>query len=119
VAGNVELGHHANAAIAGVGDELADFVLRVIHAVGAHAGEPGKFLALDAESLVVGKVPVHDIQLHCCHRVEVALEHLDRDEVAADVEHQASPREARLVFDGDSGNGESGGGGLNQLQESL
>jgi hypothetical protein len=61
VAGDVEFWDHADAAVVRVGDQVADFILRVEHAVGAHAGELGKYFALDAESLVVGEVPVQDV----------------------------------------------------------
>src|ERR1019366_3729136 len=85
VAGDVELGHHADAAIMRVCNEVANLVLRVKHPVGAHSRKLGKDLALDTETLVVGKMPVQDIHLHCSHAVEVALEHVDWDEVAAGV----------------------------------
>ena len=83
VAGNVELGHHADAAIVRVGDELANFFLRVEHAVGTGAGQLGKYFALDAEALVVGKMPVQHVHLHRGHAIEIALEHIDGNEVAA------------------------------------
>ncbi len=87
MAGNVELRDHANAAIVRVGDEVADFILRVEHSVRSHAGELGELLALGAEALIVGKMPVEDVHLHGGHAVEIALEHVDGDEVAADVDH--------------------------------
>ena len=96
VSGNVELGDHADAAIVRVGDEVANFVLRIEHAVGAHARELGKYFALDAESLVIGKMPVQDVQFHCGHRVEVALEHVDGNEVAADVDERCRARESAV-----------------------
>ena len=83
------------------------------------SGELGKFLALDAESLVVGKMPVQDVHLHRGHAVEVALEHVDRNEVAADVDQQCRAREARLIFDGDGGHGKSSGRDLHELKKSL
>ncbi len=95
-----------------VSDKFADLVLRVIEALGTHLVQLGKFLALDAEPLIVGKMPVQDVHLHGGHAVHIAFEHVERDEVAADVDEQSAPREAGLVFDGGGGDGEAGGGGL-------
>ena len=100
-----------------VGDEVANLVLRVKHPVGAHSREFGKDLALDAEALIVGQVPVQHVHLYRGHAVEVALEHVDWDEVAADVDERAAPREAWLVFDGDGGRGEFGGSDLHELKK--
>ena len=119
VAGNVELGDHADAAIVRVGDQVANLGLRVEHAVGAHAGELGKHFALDAESLIVGQMPVQHVHLHGGHAVEIALEHVDGNEVAADVDQRAAPGEAGLIFDGDGGDGESGGRDLHELKKCL
>ena len=58
MAGNVELGHHANAAIVRIGDEVANLLLRVVAARRTLAVQLREMLALDAEALVVGKMPV-------------------------------------------------------------
>ncbi len=76
--------------------------------VGSHAGELGKHLALDAKTLVIGEVPVQHVHLYRGHAVEIALEHLERNEVAADVDQHAAPGKAGLIFDGYGGRGESG-----------
>ncbi len=83
------------------------------------AYQTGKFLALYAETLIVREMPVQDVHLHGGHAIEIALQHVDRNEMAADVDKQAAPRKARLVFDRDHGDRESGGGRLNQLEERL
>src|SRR5690348_1162974 len=103
----------------GVSDEVADFRLRVIHAFGAHASQFGELLALDAEALVVRQVPVQNVHLHGSHPVEVALENVERDEVAADVNQQAAPGKTGLVFNSDGGSGESGGRYGDQLKKGL
>ena len=94
VAGHVELRHDADAAGAGVGDDVPGLFLGVVEAIGAGGSELGKELALDAEALILGEVPVEDVELHGGHGVEVALDDVDRLEVAADVDHQAAPAEA-------------------------
>ena len=53
VSGHVELWDHADAALTRVGDHIAHFALRVIQPVGSHFVQLGKFLALDAEALVL------------------------------------------------------------------
>src|SRR5438270_11335454 len=119
VAGDVELGHHANATIMGIGDELANLFLRVKHAVGSHAGQLGKFLTFHAKTLIVGKMPVQNVHLYGGHAVEVAFEHIDWNEMSAHVDEHAAPGKARLIFDGGGGDGESGGSDLDELKKSL
>ena len=79
----------------------------------------GELLALDAESLVVGEMPVEDIQFDRRHAVEVAPQNLERNEVAANVKHQSPPGKARLVFNRERGNGESIGSDVDELQKRL
>ena len=64
-------------------------------------------------------MPVQDIHLHRSHSVEVTLEHFDGDEMAADVNQQATPGKARLVLDGDRRYRKTRGSRLDQLQECL
>ena len=119
VAGHIELRHHADAAIMRVGNEVANLSLRIKHAIGSRLGELGKLLALDAESLVIGKMPVQHVHFYRSHAVNVALKHVERDEVAADVDQQAAPGKARLVLDGDRGGRESSGSDLHELKKRL
>ena len=119
MARHIEFRDHADATLARVRNQVADFVLRVEQAVRTHVLQLGKFLALDAEALVFRKMPVKDVQLHCRHAVEVALENVERDKVAAHVDHQSAPGKARAVFDGNCGHGEALARGLHQLQKSL
>src|SRR5882757_7106171 len=119
VAGHVEFGDDANAAVAGVGDEVANFVLGVVQTVGALGVELGEFFAFGAEALIFGEVPVEDVHFHGFEAVEIALEDIEGDEVAGYVDHQAAPGETRFVLDGDGGGGKAVGGDFNQLQESL
>src|SRR5690348_7390683 len=53
VAGDIELGDHADAAVAGVGDHVAYLVLRVVESIGAEFMQLGEALAFDAETLIV------------------------------------------------------------------
>ena len=119
MAGNVELREHADATIVRVCQKFADFVLRVEESLGAHFVQLRKLLALDAEALIVGQVPVHDVHLHRRHSIQVALEHVQRNEVTADVDEQAAPGESRLILDRDRRYGKSLPGGFHQLQECL
>src|SRR4029077_5299930 len=93
--------------------------LRVIQAIGSHFVQFRKALALDAKALVVGKVQVHNIHLHRSHSIHVALEHVERNEVTADVNEQAAPGEPGLVFYGDGRHGEAGRSDFDELEESL
>src|SRR6266567_797588 len=102
-----------------VGDEIANLGLGVEHAVRSHSSELGKLLALDAEALVIGEMPVQDVHFDGGHAVEIALEHIDGNEVAADIDEQAAPGKAGLIFDGDSGSSKSGWRDLYELKKCL
>ena len=78
-----------------------------------------EFLAFEAEALIVGQMEVEDVHLDGFHAVEIALEYVGGNEVAADVNEQAAPGEARLVLDGKGGSGEAVGSDFDELQESL
>ena len=119
VAGHLKLGHYANAPRAGVGDKVADLVLRVEEPIRAKAGELGVELGLDAEALVFGEVPVKDVELHGSHGVEVALEDRDRFKMAAAVDHQTSPAKTGRVVNRHGGEDVAADPGLDELKESL
>ena len=99
VSRNIKLRHNANAAIASVSDDLSDLILRVIVAVRSKLMQLGKLLALDTKALILGEMPVKNIQLHRGHRVEIAFEHFHGLEVTSDVDQQAAPRKPRLIVD--------------------
>ena len=104
MAGNIELRHHTDAAIARVGYDLPDLGLRVEQAVRPFLVQLGKPLALHAEALVFGEVPVEDVELHGGHGVQIALHYIERHEVARRIEHQAAPGKAGLILNVDGGN---------------
>ena len=79
----------------------------------------GELLAFDAKSLVVGQVPMQDIQLQSGHAVEIALHHIKWDEVPANINEQSAPCKARLVMDGQDRYGKSGRARFHQLQKCL
>ncbi len=61
MAGHVEFRNHADAAVARVGDHVADLVLRVVVAVRALLLQLWIALAFNAEALVVREMPVEDV----------------------------------------------------------
>src|SRR5207245_10928946 len=87
VSRHIELCHHANAVFSRVSYQIPDFVLCIEQSVRAHLMQLSKVLALDPEALIFGKMPVQDVQLHCCHSVQVAPENIQRNKVAADIDH--------------------------------
>ena len=126
MAGELYFGYHLDVALLGVGHELARLVLgievgavRLIREVapvygvhvpraGAHAADFDElrvFLDFDAPALVVGQVPVEAVHLVVRHDVEHALELVEREEVAAHVEHEAAVLEAGRVGDAHHGQG--------------
>src|SRR6185369_13916597 len=86
VSGHVELRQYAHAAIGSVGDDVARFVLRVEEAIRAHAGEAWEDFALDAESLVIGEVPVEDVHLGNGDGVDLVFENVDGLKMPRDID---------------------------------
>src|SRR2546427_9951237 len=86
VAGRIELREDADAAIVRVGHKVAELALRIIHAIGSHLVQLRKALALDAKALVIGEVQVQNVQLYRRHPIHITFEHIERNEVAADVD---------------------------------
>src|SRR5262252_4632395 len=105
--GHVKLRNHTNAAIARVGDYVADLVLGVVLAIGGELLKLGKPLALHAEAVVVRQMPVQDVELDRFHAIKIAFDDLNRHEVAGDVHEQAAPWKTRTVFDHHPRRGES------------
>ncbi len=101
MARHVELGDHANSAIARIPNDIADLLLRVVLPVRALLLQQGNDFAFDAETLVFREMPVKDVELDGFHPVEISLDHIDRHEVAAGVDHEPAPLEARLIVNRD------------------
>ena len=72
-------------------------------APGADLGQARVAFDFDAPALVVGQVPVEDVQLVQRQQVDVALDKFHGHEMAAHVQHAAAPAEARPIFDLDAG----------------
>jgi hypothetical protein len=79
----VELGDHADAALGGIIDDVADLGACVEIPIRCQLVQLGPGEALDPETLVVHQMPVEDVELDRGHPVEVAFDHRDRHEVAA------------------------------------
>ena len=98
-----------------------------IDALRADLGQFRVLLDLDTPSLVVGQVPMHAVDLEQGQYVQLLLDILYRNEMAAGVEHDTAVAESRLVLDryGRSGPCDTFHGGRTldlggqQLQERL
>ena len=122
--GQLDFGNHLDAAFGGIGHHLADFVLRVVTAVGrsvvpvrslvmtyqrlpahrTHTRQFGVSPDLDAPSLVVGQMPVKGVEFVERHDVDKPLDVLHGIEVARHVEHCAAVAETGFVADLHDGN---------------
>src|SRR5437879_2699290 len=126
MARHLDLRHDRHEARGGVGDDLADIVLRIEATVGlaveaprgrvldlstderltaprAHLGETRVLLDLEAPPLVVGQVPVEAVELMERREIDVLLHELLRHEVTGHVEVDAPPREPGRVLDRNRG----------------
>src|SRR6266403_1384538 len=119
MAWGVEFWKNANTTVVCVGDQLANLVLRVVQTIRAHLVQPGKALALDSKALVVGEMKVENIHLHRRHSVNVALEHIEWNEVASNVNEQAAPGKAGPIRYRDGRHNKYIRPGFDQLQEGL
>jgi len=87
VPGHIEFRHVANAAIARVGNHLADLFLRVVQAVRAQSMQLWKLFALDAEALVFREVPVEDVHLHGFHSIKISPDDVEGNEMPRGIDH--------------------------------
>ena len=122
VSGHLDLGHDRDEAVSGVAHDLAHVVLRVEAAVGLAGVAPRGRIArrrselavrspgadvsqlrvaldLDAPALIVGEVPVEDVELVQRQQIQVLADGFLGHEMACDVEVAAAPGEARPVLD--------------------
>jgi hypothetical protein len=110
VAGHLDLGHHVDAAGLGVGHDFAHVVRRVEAAVatasrllvapGAHLRQPRQARHFQAPALVLGQVPVQDVEAVERQPIDDAQHGLHRLEVATAVQQQSTPGEGGPVVDG-------------------
>src|SRR4051794_962989 len=71
MARHVDLGNDADSAVPSVCHNAPDIVLSVVFSVlGSKLVEFRKNFAFNAEALVIGQMPVEDVELHGFHRVE-------------------------------------------------
>ena len=100
---HIELGHHANAAVARVADHLRDVVLGVVPSLdtGERRREVWEALRFDRETAKVARVQVQDVEFDAGHCVEQVLDRIKREEAPARVEHEAAPLVVGLINDRD------------------
>lgn len=140
VSGHFDFGDDRDVPLGGIGDDLADLVLRVKAAVPPEFEGGGLLLVaadlgfrtprpdlgqarvafdLDAPALVVGQVPVKGVELGGGHAVEVALHELHGEKVAADVQVESPVAVAGVVLDLGTGDVTVGVGHLQERLESV
>ncbi len=79
----------------------------------------GKFFAFHAKTLIFRKVPVENIHFHGFHAVDIPLQNFHGHEMAARIDHQATPGKARLIVNRYRWSGKSLRRHGHQLQKSL
>src|SRR3984893_6410610 len=119
VARGIELRQHPDATIAGVREQVANLILAVIQAIGTHLMQPGELLALDPKTLVVGKMQMQNIHLHCGHSIQIALKNAQWNEVPANINQQSAPGKPWLILYRDCRHSKSVHARFDQLQEGL
>ncbi len=62
---------------------------------------------------------MEDVQLYRFHAVQSAIDHIERHEVPAHIQHQPAPGKPRLVVNGHGRNGETSRRDADQLQKGL
>ena len=133
VTGHIHLGNYLDVAFLGISHHVLNLLLgvevRAVNLIGpigavlevgdigvrcrcADGGELWILLDLHAPALVVGEVPVEAVHFVIRHHVEHALHLFHGEEVAGHVEHETAIGKARLVLNGDAGQGVLGDGGV-------
>ncbi|MNL21291.1 hypothetical protein D3C87_1425740 [compost metagenome] len=127
MSGDVDLRHHDDVAGRCIGDDVAHLILGVetaietwtagrgvdvllsrrarVDAPSADLGQLRIASDLQPPGLVVGQVPMEDVELVQGHPIDEALDELGRLIVAGGIQHDAAPAEARGVGNGHGGNG--------------
>ena len=116
---HIELGNHADSAVPRILNHAANLRLRVVEPIGTPLLQKRKHLALGAESLVLRKMPMKNIQLDRFHPIQIAFNYRDGHEVSAGIDHQPAPWKARLVINGGGRYGETLWCDSDELQECL
>jgi len=119
VSRHLEFRHHANTAGASIGNNLLCILLGIEKSVGSFGGQVGIDAAFHAEALVFREVPVEDVELDGGHAIKGALNHGDGLEVAAAVNHEATPAESRLVVDRNGRDHVAAAARLDELEEGF
>ena len=92
--GNVELRHHGYTALGGIGDDLFEFLLRVIPAdLTTESFGPLQariFFRLQPPAVIIGQVPMENIHLVKCHHVENRLDAIHFKIIAPAVIHETA-----------------------------
>ena len=123
VAGHIYFGYDLDVSAGRIIDDVADLLFGVVAAEGplfagerrvaAESAGPGQFrvgVDFDAPPLVVGQVPVEDVEVVERRQVDDAPDLFDGVERAADIEHEAPVAQVRPV--GDAGRREEHFGGF-------
>ena len=100
----VELGHDAHAPRVGVIDDFPELLLRIELALVPMQERPLRLqlreaLRLQAPGVVLGEVPMEEVELVARHRVDDVLHALRRQVVAHRVEHEPAPFETWPIND--------------------
>ena len=106
VTGHLNFGDNGNEAFGGIGNHLADLLLSVVTSMGAalelaapgtDLGQAGVFLDFDAPALIVGKMPVHRIDLVLREDIDLFLDLLNAEKMPAGIYMKATPRKAGII----------------------
>ena len=119
MAWHIKLRIHANPAITGIHNDVANLILSVELSVRASSLQLRKHLALDPESLIFRDMPVQHIQLHSLHAIDVLPDNGRRHKMPSGIDHQTAPWEPRSVIDHHRSNRKTLRSVLHQLKKCL
>ena len=101
VAGHIDFRHHANAAVRRVAHHLFHLRLSIKQPVAGLLLQFRIPRGSEAPALIVGQMPVENVQFSRRHAVNLAFNSLQRYEVASGIQQQPAPREARRIINRD------------------
>ena len=100
--GHIDFRHYRYAAVSGIRNDFADFLLGIISAITAFPPcacyrKPRIPLYLDPPALIIGKMPVKDIHLVQLHHIDIPFHFGDAEEMAADIKMHSPVAEPRII----------------------
>src|SRR5215467_13259764 len=93
---NIKLRDNANPSLPSIFNNFFGLFLRIKQTVRTHLMQLRKFFTFDPETLILSQMPVEDVQLHGCHRIQVSFQDFWWFIMSTNVNQQSAPTKPGL-----------------------